>query len=968
MTQYSHSSWTRQEDRLPGAITALAQTRDGAMWIGTELGLLRFDGVRFTPWQAPVGHSLPSDTITTLLAANDGTLWIGTRDGLSHWANGELINYETSPASPSSPTGPRPAPRTIMESQDHTIWVGFIGYGSGGLCRVDGKKLNCDNASAVASPGVGSIFQDRSGNLWVGRPGSLSYSNHGTVHAYPLRPVDMVTSIAEDRRGQVWLTTSSAGGLLRCEDGKLVPKTLLPPGQLFLPLALLSDRDGGLWIGTLGQGLFHLHEGRSDQFTHSDGLSSDVVRALLEDHEGNVWAATTNGLDRFREFPVTTLNKREGLAQDMVTSLFAAASGGIWIGTTGGVNRADGNSISPFDRRQGAPSGSINGLFEELAGGLWVASSSGLAFGEPTRFQPMDRSLPQRFRSFIAAAQNGQDIWFSEPEQGLLRFHGHKIAEAQPWSQFHNQRAWAIEAGHEEGEVWLGFSPGGLAHWKNGNITRWYGPNDGLPQGTVVDLHLDRKGTLWIATQNGLSRLSGGHISTLTKANGLPCEHIQAMLEDDGGSLWLNTPCGAVRLTADDLAAWSVDPARRVRPALYDVSDGMQSNSGALGYSRHAAKSTDGRLWFAVGDGVAVIDPKHLPKNELPPPVTIEKITADQKDYAVNSQPHLPPKTKDLEIDYTAFSFVAPDKVVFRYRLEGMESDWHTSNHRQATYTNLAPGNYRFQVIASNNDGVWNNAGASLNFSVLPAFYQTVWFEPLCAALAILVLWCLYRLRLRQLRAQLKLRFDARLAERTRIANQLHEDLLQSIPGFSLQLDGLFKIVSDTERAKEMIRDLREQSDQWLHETRETVWDIRSPSLDDRSFLEALRDTAERIAKGKRVQVEIMVTGDHRPLPPNVAGRLLRITREATRNAIRHSNAGVIKLQVAFMEHNMLQVMIVDNGCGFDLEEGSRKMKHWGLAAMQDLGREIGAELKINTAPGEGTAIVIRVRTDPASR
>lgn len=962
MTQYSHTSWTRQKDRLPGGAWSFAQTKDGALWIGTELGLLRFDGVRFQNWRPEAVAPLPGNSITALMAATDGSLWIGTREGLSHLVNGKLDNYSTQ-------QGPaHPSVAAILEGRDRSIWAGLIGYRSGGLCRVEGGKLNCAYSAGLSSPAVRTLFEDHTGNLWAGGTSSLYRWKQGSVQVYDLpRKTDAVSSIGEDRRGRVWLTTLGAGSLLYLADGRFVNCAILPAGQSFLPSALLADRDGGLWIGTLGQGLFHLHNGRIDRFNHADGLSNDVVHSLFEDREGNVWAGTANGLDRFREFAVTTLSKREGLIDDLVSSVLASASGGLWVGTAGGVNRVLGDNISLFDRRNGLPSVSASGLFEDQDGGLWVATGKGLAYEERGRFHLLNGSVPASIGSITAAVQDhNYDIWFSDPEHGLVRIRDRRFVEILPWSQFRNRQAWAIETGAHPGELWLGFSPEGLACWKPGRATRWFGRENGLAPGAVVDLHRDRDGTLWIATQNGLSRLSHNRFATLDKTTGLPCEHIQAMLLDDDGAIWLNSTCGLVRIASQDLAAWAADPRRKIRPVVYDASDGMQVHSGSLGYFRHATKSTDGRLWFAVGEGVAVVDPKHLPRNQLAPPVAIEKVAADGKDYPISSALRLPARTRDLEIDYAAFSFVAPEKVRFRYTLDGLESVWHEAGaRRQVAYTNLPPNNYHFRVTAANNDGVWNETGASFYFVVLPAFYQTAWFKLLCAAALMLLFWGLYRLRLRQIHAQMKLRFEGRLAERTRIANELHDDLLQNISGFGLQLDGLSKIVSDPDRVKGRIRDLREQTEQWLHETRETVWDIRSPSLDDRHFLEALRDTAEKIAKGKPVHLEISVAGNARPLPPNLAGQLLRIAREALRNAIAHSGARVIKLQVAYVDPNMLRIMVVDNGRGFDLEQGSLKMKHWGLAAMQERGRQIGAELKIDTAPGKGTKIEISVHRDP---
>jgi len=943
---------------LPGIISALAQTQDGVLWIGTELGLLRFDGVRFVLSSPPFGPPLQRDSIAALMAAGDGSLWISTRTGLVHWKDGKMATIPTAP-----PVSGAVA-RAFLESRDHKVWAAFVGSNAGGLCRIDQEKLQCETGILSGT----SLLEDRSGKLWMGGLGVLYCRDGNSIRTYKLQsPAMTVSSIAEDAAGQVWLA-ADGGGLLRFDRDHLVADNAKSPGEPFQPHVLRSDRDGGLWIGTFGQGLIHMHQGRIDRFAKVDGLSSDLVWALFEDHEGNVWAATENGVDRFSEFAVTTFSRREGLSSALVTSVFPSPRGEIWVGTTAGLDRIVDNKVAGHEFASGPASATITGLFEASSGTLWAATSHGLEYRDKAGFQAAVLPPDHAIRSLTSAVETGGDIWFADPQQGLLRFHEGRFAQFVPSSVFNHQAIWAMEPGRHDGEIWLGSGGGSVAHWKRGQVTHWYTNKDGLPNGPVADLHLGRDGTLWIATQNGLSRLSHDQIATLGAANGLPCEHIQAIVEDDSGDLWLNTPCGLIHLAAADLAAWSIDPRRSVHSAVYDALDGMSLHAGSLGYFRHAGKSTDGRLWFVTVDGVSVIDPRRLPINNLAPPVQIEKITADNIDYAVSGQPRLPPRTKTLEIDYTAFSFVAPEKVNFRYRLVEMESDWHQAGpYRRATYTNLPPGQYHFLVQAANNSGVWSNTGASFAFSVIPAFTQTNAFLIICAVGGILLLWAFYLMRVRQVAAKVKMRLEARYAERARIANELHDDLLQNLSGFILQLDGLIKIVSDPARAQNRIRDLREQTEQSLHETREAIWNIRSRSS-DQGFQDELQDMVDQIAKGKPVRTVITVTGDRRAVEPALAGQLLRIAREAVGNAIRHSGAKLIRVHVAYGAADTLQISIIDDGCGFDLEQGSRKMKHWGLSSMRERARDIGAEFKIITAPGEGTRIEVSVRSNSQSK
>ncbi len=627
-------------------------------------------------------------------------------------------------------------------------------------------------------------------------------------------------------------------------------------------------------------------------------------------------------------------------------------------GTNNGLNIIqDGKIVA--NTLKGLPSHSITAIFQEQTGRLWVDSARGLAYREKDRFHALDQSPARNIQSIVAAEEDrDHSVWLSDPARGLARLRGGRIAEILSWAQFQNRPAWALEAG-ADGGLWLGFSQGGLAYYKARHTARWYGTADGLAPGAVMDLHLTRDGTLWIATQRGLSRFQDGHIATLTTSNGLPCERIHAMVEDDSGALWLNTACGLIRIAATDLSAWSAKPQGKVQVKVYDASDGMRTHPTQSGYFRRAVKSRDGRLWFVVLEGVAVVDPKHLPENRLAPPVQIEQITGDHKAYAANLPLRLPPLTKDLEIDYTALSFAAPEKVRFRYKLEGFDTAWQdVRERRQALYTNLPPKHYQFHVIACNNDGVWNQTGASVDFSILPAFYQTTLFGVLVAAVSSALMWILYRLRVRQVAKRISVRYEERLAERTRIARELHDTLLQNISGFALQLDGLAKTVTAPLQAKDWLRELRQQAEQWLHDARESVWNLR-PVSEAQDLPAALRQMGQQIAAGHKVEFHVTVAGARRAAPEKVQEHLLRIAQEATRNAIHHGGATEIRMEIEYPDSESIRIRISDDGCGFDLEEVSRKMGHWGLATMRERAQQIDGELKISATPGRGTEIEV---------
>lgn len=954
--QYAHAALTRQNSRMPGSVFSLAQTPDGTLWVGTEFGLWRFDGARFLRPGGSSDNRLAGEYINALASARDGTLWIGTRDSLIRWKGDVAHVYDTKKAAGTAGVS------SILIDHGGTVWAGVAGYRSGGLCHVENDRLRCYGADdGLQGFDVFSLWEDHSRALWVGGFGLSRWKPSEVQLSQVYDPLAMIYSVAEDGKGEIWVSTSSQPGLKHFVGGKLVSFPLGSLAEKIQPMTLLCDRDGALWIGTMGQGLFHLHQGRVDRFAHADGLSSDFVRHVFEDREGNIWVGTDGGLDRFRDLPVTTISTQQGLTEDTAGSLFASKDGSVWVGTTSGLNRVCRDRILRYSRRNGLRSDSILSIFEEQGGRVWVQTKAGLEYLVRGQFnRPADLRVRNIGLIAAAAEDSNGNVWFSDARQGLVRLRGSRVVGVVPWSQFQNLQALALEPDLNDGGLWLGFSQGGVAYYKPGHAAHWYTTGDGLGRGSVLDLHFSKDGALWIATQGGLSRLYRGRISTMTAANGLPCDHIQAMVEDDSGAMWLNTPCGLVRIAVADLGTWAADPKRRVPVSIYGADDGMWSRATDSGYFRRAVKSNDGRLWFAVFHGVAVVDPAHLYENRMAPPVQIEQIVAGRKTYAVHSNLELPPLTSELQIDYTALSFAAPDRVRFRYRLNGFDKDWRdVGAQRQAVYTNLPPRHYRFQVIACNNDGVWNNTGASLEFSVKPAFYQTNLFRLASLAGLVLLLWGFHVLRLQRLAAQMQIRFDERLAERTRIGREIHDSLLQNISGLALQLEGLSKTMGDP--AKNRLRELRRQAEQCIREAREFIWDLRSPTLTQRDLLTALRQVGEETTAGERVQFNMTVSGERRPVSVQFQEQLLRIVQEAARNAVRHGSAKQINMTLDYQAPNLVCVRMCDDGRGFDLEQVSGKLGHWGLRNMRERAEQIGAELKISTAPGHGTQIEILV-------
>jgi signal transduction histidine kinase/ligand-binding sensor domain-containing protein len=825
ISQYAHTAWKIREGFSKGRVTAIAQTPDGYLWLGTEFGLLRFDGVRNVLWDQTSGEHLPSRYIRNLLTAHDGRLWIGTYKGLASWKDGKLTEYRELAGQTVD---------ALLEDREGTVWAGGYVGSIGMLCAIQSGRSQCYGDDGRLGLWVASLYEDRRGNLWAGAQTGLWRWKPGPPKLYPMQnPVIGTSSQTLNESDDGALLIASQEGIRKLVDGKAEAYSLPATGQRFQAARLLWDRNGGLWIGTPDRGLLHVHQGRTDGFTHADGLSGDYINKLFEDREGNIWVATLNGLDRFRDFAVPTISAKQGLSNAIVWSVLGARDGSVWLGTPDGLNRWNNGQITIYRKRGakagrggakqerefnvrevadgGLPDDGVESLFQDDGGRIWAFTENGAAYFEHGRFIPVRTNRadvengPARQRHIPSVlglvAPGGQvhsitgdssgNLWISDQHQGLFHLLGGSMVERIPWANLgRKDSAMALLAGPVPGGLWLGFSQGGVAYFKDGKVRESYTRVDGLGEGIVTSLSLDSDGTLWAATEGGLSRVKNGRVATLTSQNGLPCDTVFWMMQDDAHSFWLYMSCGLVRIAGTEMDAWVTDPKRTIQNTVFDSSDGVRGRALTTGYTPLVAKTGDGRLWFLPLDGVSAIDPRHLSSNQLPPPVHIEKVTADRKTYWQNlsgdtpsSHPTLPALVRDLKIDYTALSYVAPEKVRFRYKLEGQDPDWReVVNEREAQYSNLAPGNYRFRVAACNNSGVWNEAGAFLDFSIAPAYYQTTWFRVSCVAAFVALLWCIYRLRVRsiQQRSEQLALINSKLEAQIAVRKQAEEALRQA--------------------------------------------------------------------------------------------------------------------------------------------------------------------------------------------
>jgi signal transduction histidine kinase/ligand-binding sensor domain-containing protein len=980
LDQYAHSSWKYGDDFVSSRVTQVVQAADGYLWFGTEFGLVRFDGVRGVPWQPPPGQSLPGLVIRSLLVARDGTLWIGTLEGLARLKDGRLAVLRRQSGF---------TVNALAEDREGTVWVGVQSVGEGGkLCQVRGESLDCQGDDGAFGGYIAGLHVDRRGVLWVASSKGLWRWKPGPPKLRVLPSFSL--GIAEDGSGAMLVDT--AAGVFRVVDGDADPLLVVARERGLFPLRVLVDRDGSSWIGTANAGLLRKGGSHVQKLAAADGLSADAISCMFEDREGSIWVATADGIDRFREYAIPTYSVKQGLSSQSLAAVLATRDRSLWISTTDGLDRWRAGEKTIFRTAQDAPQRARAGLsgvreadrptipgyaatlLEDSRGRLWVATTRGTGYLEKDRFIAV-AGVPDGYIDAMSEDGSG-DVWIAHRSAGLLRVSPDRNVVALPWEKLgHKDSASRVIADANRGGIWLGFLLGGVSHLVGGDVKESYTSENGLAAGRVSDLRLDREGAVWVATTGGLSRIHNGRVATLSARNGLPCDYVDWSIEDDMQSTWVRTACGIVGIPKAELAAWTaaVDRGTDARPMLHgtllDYADGARNATTLSSFSPHVTNPGDGKLWFVTRNGLAALDPRRLLRNPLPPPVAIEEVIADHVSYPRAGSPiRLPPRVRDLQIDYTALSFVAPEKNRFRYKLEGRDANWQDAgNRRQAFYTDLDPGNYRFRVIASNNSGVWNEEGASLDFSVAPAYWQTNWFRAACVAVFLLVLWALYQLRLQQIADKFTARLEERVGERTRIARELHDTLLQSFQGLLLRFQTVSQILpARPAAAKEILDSAIGQTAQAITEGRKAVQGLRASTVETNDLALSITSLGEELAAGASggnpVAISVAIEGSPRNLQPIVRDEIYRIAAEALRNAFRHAAPKEIEVELRY-DSRHLRLRIRDDGKGIAREylAAEGRAGHFGLRGMRERAKLMGGRLSVWTAPDSGTEIELTI-------
>jgi signal transduction histidine kinase/ligand-binding sensor domain-containing protein len=913
--------------------------------------------------------------------ARDGTLWIGTLKGLASWRDGKLTRY---------PDFAGVVIISILEDRKGTIWVGRRSVAPAAkLCAIDGTNVHCYGSDEALGSGVNGLYEDSHDVLWVVEIDGVWRWRPGPPKFYHL-PFGTFSAINLGEADDGSLLIPLPGRLARFAGGKLETQHSYPaPARNADAVALLRDRDGGVWIGTAGAGVVHFHQGRVEVFSEADGLSGDVVTSVFEDREGDVWVTTMGGLDRFRNNAAATYSQHEGLGTiPGWGSVVAGRDGSIWMGTSDGLRMWNHGEVTIYGSADGhkSQSGTVSlpvryqgnrglpdhvpvSVFAENDGRILVSTRHAFGYMENGRFVPI-RTVPRGFVHSVAQDRQG-NFWIAYQDQGLVRLSKDRTVQQISWASIgHSDGAQSLAADRSSGGLWLGFDEGGVAYFSDGRIKETYGSAEGLGSGRVSALQIEADDTVWAATEGGLSRIKNGRVLTLTSKNGLPCDGIHWITQDENHSFWLHMSCGLVRIGRGELDAWTADSQRKLKTTVFDSSDGVPNESISYRDGSQVTRSLDGKIWFqAFSGGASVVDPQHFLINDITPPVHIERITANGKTYDVSPGVRLPPRIRDLKIDYTALSFVAPEKIRFRFELEGQDRNWReVVNDREVQYSNLAPGNYVFRVIACNNSGVWNETGAFLHFSIAPAYYQTGWFRAICVTAVLVSVWGLYRLRLQQLQWRFNEGLEARVSERTRIARELHDTLLQNLHGLMFQFQAARNMLPRRPDEAALVMDSAiGATEQTITDSRSAIQHLRSELGSEGDLGQWLTATGQELAKspnanGNGPVFRSTVEGERKALTALARDEIYRITREILRNAFQHAQSSRIEAEIRY-DNRELRVRIRDDGKGIDphvLKTGG-SAGHWGLRGMRERAQQIGARLDFWSEAGAGTEVELTV-------
>lgn len=942
--QFRFDSWTTDNGLPQASINSICQTRDGFLWMTTFGGLVRYDGLRFQAFTTGNTKGLRTGRFVQLKEDGEGSLWISTEgQGVTRYKDGEFTTYTTENGLPENQIAHLdldPAGRLIIETEHQSsLWNGtaFVPY-----------------ERSPAEPSIRPLTRTDSGGAWYYNNSRLQKFVNGVLTVD--FPMDLTPlRVFEDSSGKDWIANNESDLLYYLKDGKLTSFTAAEGYPEFRLGTALEDSSGQVWF-TAKDGIYLFDGKKFTRFAEEDGLVRGIVNTIYQDREGTIWVGTIGGLSRLTRRAITAYSEKDGLAADNVYPIYENRAGQIWIGSWSGLTLYEKGIFTDVTDRYGLKGELISALLEDRHGVLWVGTWSGLIVP-----QGVSPPLPAFLKGASIRAiyeDNAGNIWLGT-SNGLVKFDGkvytsYTQAEGLPGKGvfvIHQDRA---------GVLWLG-TESGLATFSDDRFTS-ISEKYGISGNIVRAIYEDQEGTLWIGMyDSGMYRFKGGSFTHYSTENGLFDNGAFKIVEDDGGNFWISCNLGIYRVRKAELDDLAEGRSEKITSVLYNKRDGMINSECNGGGQNAGLKARDGRIWFPTQQGIVVLDPKTIPFNKQAPPVVIESLIIDTKPVSRYQKVEIQPEQSSLEIHYSGLSFINPELVKFKYKLDGLDADWiDAQTRRTAYYSHLPPGTYTFRVLAANRDGVWNEEGASIVLTVLPPFWQTWWFFLIAVTVVVLIIYTLYRRRIEMFKkakatqeAFAQQLIESQERERKRIAAELHDSLGQSL--VLIKNWALIGLKAETEQkpAKPNLEEISATASEAIKEVREISYNLGPYQLDRLGLKKTIVEMIQKVDDSSPVRFRVDIGDIDGSLSRDAEISFFRIAQEAVNNVVKHSEAAEASLEIE-REGGQLVLTVRDDGKGFDngyTESG------FGILGMSERVGLLRGELSVRSEIGKGTSV-----------
>jgi signal transduction histidine kinase/ligand-binding sensor domain-containing protein len=961
--QYHFDVWTTDNGLPQNSVASILQNRDGFLWFTTNDGLVRYDGVGFTVFNAGNRKDLKTSRFSQIFEDAQGGLWTITEDHmLIGYREGHFKTYTTEDGLP------------------HNHVVDMLGDAEGNLLAetLNGVAIYKDRKFTVEGlpdkrAHLGFGVPDQPEVVWhFDSPWLYRVENGRRTREIALNGLVLsdIKSLYEDRNGELWVGITN-GIVLRFKDGKrtdYAKKNGLPGNRVNI---IRGDREGNIWFGLEEAGLFRFRDGRFTNYTTSDGLAGNNILFIYEDREGILWIGTTAGLSRLRDNIITAYSTENGLSANNIYPIYQDREGAIWIGSWKGLTRYKDGRFTPCGEQYGVAGALVTALLSDRQDNLWIGSLGGGAIrykdGKMIRYQAKD-GLPSNVVRAILQDRQGA-IWFGTSD-GVARlkdgtFSAYTIEDGLPGNSV------SVLFEDRQGNLWIG-TQRGLCRYREGQF-HTYPQEESIANHLVRSVYEDGEGVIWIGTyDSGLTRLKDGKFTNYTMKEGLFNNGVFQILEDARENFWISCNLGIYRVSKRELTEYAEGRVKAITSIPYGKRDGMLNSECNGGAQPAGIKNLDGKLWFPTQGGVAVVDPEAVPVSAQPPTLMIEEFLLNNEPTEFREAVEILPGIENFEIHYTGLSFIMSERLRFKYKLEGLNADWvDAGTRRVAYYSHIPPGDYIFRVIAANRDGVWNMQGASVQIRIIPPFWRTWWFYALAVTSGAGIVVLGFKFRIRQLEKAKRAQeaFSQQLissqeSERQRIAAELHDSLGQHL--LIIKNSALLGInaLEKEDRGKEQLDDISATASQAIDEVREISYNLRPYQLDNLGLTKAIEFIVAKVAASSEIRFSANVQPIDGLFSPAAEINIYRIVQESLNNIVKHSGASQARIHI---ERNASHVALTiqDNGRGFNTEKanGHESGGGFGLKGIAERARMLGAKYVVQSAAGQGTTLTLNVET-----